>query len=112
MFGQVQVDLQLNQNGYTFHYLDENTPDKVQNPNSHTTASSGSDNNNSTDSNSKSTHDELKDGKTVQSAVIIMPPKEMWGPIDEIRKIHDKGFIRWMPHINMQVDRFLSLHSL
>jgi len=37
----------------------------------------------------------------VKSAVVIIPPEELWGPIQEIRKIHDKAYKRWMPHINM-----------
>lgn len=31
-----------------------------------------------------------KDQKTVQSAVILMPPQELWEPIQKIREVHDK----------------------
>lgn len=30
-----------------------------------------------------------------------MPPVEAWDPIQRIRQFHDKGFYRWMPHINL-----------
>jgi len=39
--------------------------------------------------------------KVVKSAVVIIPPEELWGPIQEIRKVHDKAYKRWMPHINL-----------
>lgn len=39
--------------------------------------------------------------KTYQSAVVIIPPREVWAPIEEIRKRHDKQQQRWMPHINL-----------
>jgi len=37
----------------------------------------------------------------VQSAVVIMPPEDLWPSIQEIRKVHDKAYERWPPHINM-----------
>lgn len=45
---------------------------------------------------------------TARSAVILMPPKELWAPIQAIRSVHDKAYERWMPHINMCV----VIHSL
>jgi len=39
--------------------------------------------------------------KVVQSAIIIMPPEAVWEPIQEIRKLYDKSYKRWMPHVNM-----------
>lgn len=39
--------------------------------------------------------------KTHSSAVVLIPPREVWAPIQEIRKTHDKGFRRWMPHISL-----------
>ena len=33
--------------------------------------------------------------------MVIIPPKEKWGPIQEIRKIYDKQVNRWMPHITL-----------
>jgi len=41
------------------------------------------------------------ENKVVTSAVVVMPPKELWGPIQEIRSKHDKAYARWMPHVNM-----------
>lgn len=39
--------------------------------------------------------------KVYTSAVVIIPPEETWGPIQEIRKIHDRQIYRWMPHITL-----------
>ncbi|EAR94356.1 2'-5' RNA ligase family protein (macronuclear) [Tetrahymena thermophila SB210] len=39
--------------------------------------------------------------KVFHSALIIKPPQDKWNQIQEIRKIHDKAYERWMPHINM-----------
>ena len=39
--------------------------------------------------------------KVVKSAVAVIPPLSVWDPIQEIRREHDKSFVRWMPHINM-----------
>lgn len=36
-----------------------------------------------------------------RSAVVLVPPEELWTPIQAIRQIHDKKFRRWMPHINL-----------
>ncbi|MBI5480461.1 MAG: 2'-5' RNA ligase family protein [Deltaproteobacteria bacterium] len=37
--------------------------------------------------------------KTHHTAVVIIPPGEIWGPIQAIRQRHDQQFHRWMPHI-------------
>ena len=39
--------------------------------------------------------------KVYSSAVVLIPPKENWASIQEIRKIYDRNIIRWMPHITM-----------
>eukprot|EP01064_Diplonema_japonicum_P038577 TRINITY_DN9399_c0_g1_i1.p1 TRINITY_DN9399_c0_g1~~TRINITY_DN9399_c0_g1_i1.p1 ORF type:complete len:318 (+),score=43.95 TRINITY_DN9399_c0_g1_i1:26-955(+) len=39
--------------------------------------------------------------KNFKNALIVMPPVDMWGPIQSIRSVHDPAFVRWMPHINM-----------
>ena len=39
--------------------------------------------------------------KTHRSAVVVVPPQEAWGPIQEIRRKHDRQFHRWMPHVNL-----------
>eukprot|EP00754_Rhynchopus_humris_P051265 Rhum_TRINITY_DN9443_c0_g1::Rhum_TRINITY_DN9443_c0_g1_i1::g.33345::m.33345 len=35
------------------------------------------------------------------NALIIMPPLELWAPIQALRKAHDPAVKRWMPHINL-----------
>ena len=35
------------------------------------------------------------------SAVVICPPSSQWGPIQEIRSVNDKSYVRWMPHVNL-----------
>ena len=39
--------------------------------------------------------------KTHQTAVVIIPPKAVWEPIQKIREVHDKQFRRWMPHLTL-----------
>jgi len=39
--------------------------------------------------------------KINSSAVVIIPPKEIWVPIQEIRRIYDRQIRRWMPHITL-----------
>ncbi|MFW9999116.1 MAG: 2'-5' RNA ligase family protein [Candidatus Hodarchaeota archaeon] len=39
--------------------------------------------------------------KVYTSAVVIVPPKEIWGPIQEIRENYDRNINRWMPHITL-----------
>ncbi|MFB2918185.1 poly(A) polymerase [Aerosakkonema funiforme] len=36
-----------------------------------------------------------------QSAVVVIPPAEIWSPIQTIRRRFDRRFDRWMPHINL-----------
>jgi len=36
-----------------------------------------------------------------KSAACIVPPEAVWGPIQAIRRDHDRGFVRWLPHINL-----------
>ncbi len=38
---------------------------------------------------------------TWKTAVVIMPPKECWEPIQAIRHEYDRQVRRWMPHINL-----------
>lgn len=38
---------------------------------------------------------------THQTALCIIPPENLWKPIQMIRSIHDKAYARWMPHINL-----------
>jgi len=39
--------------------------------------------------------------KVVKSALCLIPPPEMWGPIQAIRRIYDKSYVRWPPHVNL-----------
>ncbi|ESO13063.1 hypothetical protein HELRODRAFT_159663 [Helobdella robusta] len=39
--------------------------------------------------------------KSNKSAVVIIPPEEVWSQIQDIRSKHDKSYKRWMPHINL-----------
>jgi 2'-5' RNA ligase len=39
--------------------------------------------------------------KTHHAAVVVIPPEEVWGPIQAIRNKHDRQFRRWMPHVNL-----------
>jgi poly(A) polymerase len=38
---------------------------------------------------------------TYHSALVLIPPEELWGPIQEIRARHDRGYGRWMPHVSL-----------
>jgi 2'-5' RNA ligase len=40
-------------------------------------------------------------GKTHQTAVAVVPPEEVGGPIQMIRRRHDRQVNRWMPHVNL-----------
>lgn len=47
-------------------------------------------------------HHQLQTVKPVyQSAIVIIPPDELFPPIQAIRKRYDARFERWMPHINL-----------
>eukprot|EP01121_Diplochlamys_sp_Union-15-3_P020063 TRINITY_DN7704_c0_g1_i1.p1 TRINITY_DN7704_c0_g1~~TRINITY_DN7704_c0_g1_i1.p1 ORF type:complete len:295 (+),score=49.11 TRINITY_DN7704_c0_g1_i1:41-886(+) len=39
--------------------------------------------------------------KVHTSAIALIPPESVWGPIQNIRKQYDKAYKRWMPHINL-----------
>ncbi len=39
--------------------------------------------------------------KTHQTAVVLIPPLELWEPIQQIRRRYDRQFKRWMPHITL-----------
>lgn len=39
--------------------------------------------------------------KTHTTAVVLIPPAELWPPIQAIRQQYDRHFRRWMPHITL-----------
>ena len=39
--------------------------------------------------------------KTYHTAVVAMPPPDVWEPIQAIRRQHDRHVQRWMPHITL-----------
>ena len=39
--------------------------------------------------------------KTHTTAVVLIPPENVQPPIQAIRRIHDRNFRRWMPHITL-----------
>ena len=39
--------------------------------------------------------------KTHKTAVVIIPPKSVWQPLQNIREKYDRQFKRWMPHITL-----------
>ena len=38
---------------------------------------------------------------THQSAVVLVPPPDVWEPIQSIRRVHDRQVHRWMPHVTL-----------
>lgn len=39
--------------------------------------------------------------KTHKTAIVLIPPKAAWPPIQAIRERYDRQFRRWMPHITL-----------
>lgn len=39
--------------------------------------------------------------KTHQTALVVIPPREAWEPIQAIRRAHDRQYRRWMPHVTL-----------
>jgi RNA 2',3'-cyclic 3'-phosphodiesterase len=40
-------------------------------------------------------------GKTHKTALVIIPPPAAWPPIQAVRRVHDRQYRRWMPHITL-----------
>ncbi|WNG45091.1 endonuclease [Archangium minus] len=36
-----------------------------------------------------------------QSVVVLIPPEELWAPIQALRAVHDSKYARWMPHVTL-----------
>lgn len=36
-----------------------------------------------------------------QAAVVLIPPEELWSPIQALRARHDRNYRRWMPHVTL-----------
>lgn len=41
------------------------------------------------------------EAKVNLTAAVLVPPEEVWEPIQAVRRVHDPQFLRWMPHITM-----------
>ena len=39
--------------------------------------------------------------KTHTTAIVVIPPEDLWRPIQAIREKHDRKVSRWMPHITL-----------
>ena len=39
--------------------------------------------------------------KTHQTAIVLIPPRQIWEPIQEIREQYDSHVWRWMPHVTL-----------
>jgi len=39
--------------------------------------------------------------KTSQSALVAIPPQELWEPIQALRRRHDRHLSEWMPHVTL-----------
>ncbi len=39
--------------------------------------------------------------KSHKSAIVIIPPKLLWPPIQRIRHLYDRKIDRWMPHVTL-----------
>jgi 2'-5' RNA ligase len=39
--------------------------------------------------------------KTHKTAVVLIPPRAVWAPIQAIRRRHDRQVRRWMPHVTL-----------
>lgn len=39
--------------------------------------------------------------KTHYTAVVVVPPEDLWPPIQAIRRLYDRQIARWMPHVTI-----------
>ncbi|KAH8681286.1 hypothetical protein BX600DRAFT_446186 [Xylariales sp. PMI_506] len=45
------------------------------------------------------------------TALAIIPPEHLWGPVDRLRMLYDKAYQKWPPHINL-IYPFVHVHDL
>ena len=45
--------------------------------------------------------EELGSGPVVRTALVLLPPPELWPPIQALRLSHDRHSSRWMPHVTL-----------
>ncbi|MEJ2287455.1 MAG: 2'-5' RNA ligase family protein [Deinococcales bacterium] len=43
----------------------------------------------------------VMEGKSPLTAVVAVLPEELWPPVQEIRRRHDRQLHRWMPHVTL-----------
>ena len=43
----------------------------------------------------------MADAKTHRTALVVIPPDDLWPPVQAIRRAHDRHFERWMPHVTL-----------
>jgi RNA 2',3'-cyclic 3'-phosphodiesterase len=48
--------------------------------------------------------------KTHHTAAAVLPPSDLWEPIQVIRRQYDRHMHRWMPHINLLYPFFPAAH--
>lgn len=44
---------------------------------------------------------EQREAWSHRTAVVLIPPQEVWPPIQAIRRVRDRQFQRWMPHVTL-----------
>ena len=45
-----------------------------------------------------------------QTAVVLLPPEDVWAPIQALRVVHDSKYRRWMPHVTLLYPFVLEEH--
>ena len=43
----------------------------------------------------------LEPPRSNYAAVVLIPPLEVWEPVQAIRRAHDRQYHRWMPHVTL-----------
>jgi hypothetical protein len=45
--------------------------------------------------------------KFFTSAIVLIPPQQLWPPIQEIRKNYDRAYFRWYEKLNLLISLFI-----